>query len=348
MTARSRLRLRGRAGPRLVGVRARPSPVGAVGARDRHRRRCAGRRRWGSPRRRPRELLDQLGAQANLLTVAPGQTFGGDAGPLPATAPAMIGAVPPVRTVATVAQVQGATVRRTPRCPAIDTGGITVLAASADAARDRLGPGRRRARPGRRRRSLSRGAARAQAATTLGVVRLDATTQVYLDGTYMTVVGVLAPVDVAPELDERGARHPWRRGPGAARRRRADPHLPAGGPRPGRRGRRRAAVDRVTRPRRRRVEVRRPSDVPRGAAGGQVGVHRTVPGSRCRGAARRRCRDREHHGDLRARASWRDRRPAGPRCPPRARGRAVPRRGPRCSRRPAACWASRSGHWPPP
>jgi len=148
------------------------------------------------------ELLAQLGAQGNLLTVAPGRTFGGDTLQLPATAASMIDAIPPVERVTSVRQVTGATVRRSAAVPAVDTGGISVLAAQPsltstvsavvttghflDLVADRypevvLG---------------------AQAAQTLGVGRLDPTTQVYLAGGYYTVVGVLGPVSVAPELDQ--------------------------------------------------------------------------------------------------------------------------------------------------
>jgi putative ABC transport system permease protein len=114
----------------------------------------------------------------------------------------MIAAVPPVRAVAAVAQIQGATVRRTAAVPPIETGGISVYATSSRllptvSARPAIG------------HDLDAVADRypevvlgAQAAATLGVTRLDPATQVYLGGAYMTVVGVLDPVDVAPELDE--------------------------------------------------------------------------------------------------------------------------------------------------
>src|SRR6478672_3251509 len=75
------------------------------------------------------DLLAQLGAEGNLLTLAAGQTFTGNPTPLPATAEQMIKAVPPVREVTAVSVVQQATVRRSGAIPVIQTGGISVLAA---------------------------------------------------------------------------------------------------------------------------------------------------------------------------------------------------------------------------
>ena len=73
-------------------------------------------------------LLTQLGAEGNLLTVAAGQTFSGNPTPLPDTAESMIAAIAPVNEVTAVANIGGATVRRTDAVPAIQTGGISVLA----------------------------------------------------------------------------------------------------------------------------------------------------------------------------------------------------------------------------
>ena len=70
--------------------------------------------------------LDRLGT--NLLRVEPGQTFMGKAATLPKTARAMIARIAPVQGAASTAPVD-ATVRRTDRIPAGETGGISVLAA---------------------------------------------------------------------------------------------------------------------------------------------------------------------------------------------------------------------------
>src|SRR6516225_10972169 len=74
-------------------------------------------------------LLAQLGAEGNLLTVNAGQAFDGSPAPLPLTAEPMIARIPPVESVTATGYVAGATVRRTALVPATDSGGISVLAA---------------------------------------------------------------------------------------------------------------------------------------------------------------------------------------------------------------------------
>ena len=147
------------------------------------------------------DLLAQLGAEGNLLTVAAGQTFSGNPAPLPTTAEAMIRAVPPVSEVTAVANVTTATVRRSAAIPALDTGGITVMAAqtsllstlSATVLRGHFLDGVAQRYP---EAVLGFGAAR-----NLGIATLTAQTQVYVDGQYFVVIGILAPVAVAPEID---------------------------------------------------------------------------------------------------------------------------------------------------
>jgi putative ABC transport system permease protein len=147
-------------------------------------------------------LLAQLGRDGNLLTVAAGQTFGGNPTPLPATAEPMIGAIPPVQAVTAVAEVDGATVRRSAAVPPIVTGGISVLAAEPSL-------------PSTLSVSVLRGhfldlpAGRYpevvlgySAARNLGLDTLGPGAQVYLGGSYFAVVGILAPAGVAPELDD--------------------------------------------------------------------------------------------------------------------------------------------------
>ena len=73
--------------------------------------------------------LDRIGS--NLLVVTPGQSFFGDDVSLPDDAVAMIGRVGPVEGTAAVAQVS-ATVRRTDKIDADETGGIAVQAADPD------------------------------------------------------------------------------------------------------------------------------------------------------------------------------------------------------------------------
>jgi putative ABC transport system permease protein len=147
-------------------------------------------------------LLRELGAEGNLLTVGAGQDFTGGPAPLPFTAPGMIARIPPVQSVSAVGYVPGAIVRRTAAVPAVDTGGISVLATQTSLLRT-LG--------GRVARGAFLNAATvrypavvlgAVAARTLGISRVAVGTQVYLGNQYFTVVGILRPVPLAPEIDE--------------------------------------------------------------------------------------------------------------------------------------------------
>ena len=114
------------------------------------------------------------------------------------TATGMIGRIPPVQMVSAVGYVPGVTVRRTAAVPAIDSGGISVLATQTSLLHT-LGGG------------LARGVflnaatihfpavvLGAVAARTLGIAAVPPGTQVYLAGQYFTVVGILRPVPLAP------------------------------------------------------------------------------------------------------------------------------------------------------
>jgi len=147
------------------------------------------------------DLLAQLGAEGNLLTVASGQTFDGNPTPLPPTAEAMIGRIPPVLAVTAVGVVSGATVRRTAAIPATDTGGISVLAAEPSLLSTVSGQVLRGAFLGPVSTRYPETVLGYAAARTLGIGTLGPTTQVFLGGRYFTVVGILARVSVAPEID---------------------------------------------------------------------------------------------------------------------------------------------------
>lgn len=147
------------------------------------------------------DLITQLGEQGNLLTVASGQSVNGREVPLPVTAEPMIARIPPVRTVTAVGSVRNVTVRRSAAIPAVQTGGMNVLAAqpslpAAVSARLLFG---RYLDPAADRYPLT--VLGHEAARILGIGSLATPTQVYLGERYFTVVGVLAPVAVAPELD---------------------------------------------------------------------------------------------------------------------------------------------------
>jgi ABC-type lipoprotein release transport system permease subunit len=140
--------------------------------------------------------LDRLGT--NLLRVTPGETFFGDEAKLPEEAPGMVRRVGPVERVAATGNTD-ATVRRSDQIPEAETGGISVLAADPEL----LGTLGGELASGR---FLNRATARypavvlgAKAAERLGVPGPGR--QVWLGGRWFTVVGVLRPVALAPEID---------------------------------------------------------------------------------------------------------------------------------------------------
>ena len=142
--------------------------------------------------------LDRLGT--NLLTVAPGQTFGGDTATLPTASVGMIRRIRPVQQAAAVAIVSDTAIYRNDHIPPAETGGLSVAAADLQL-------------PQAVGATLAKGAwlnaatARypttvlgATAAAQLGIDQIGS--QVWLGGRWFTVVGILNPVTLAPELDQ--------------------------------------------------------------------------------------------------------------------------------------------------
>ncbi len=140
--------------------------------------------------------LDELGT--NLLTGAPGQRLGGGAATLPEEAPAAIGRIAGVRRVASVRSLD-ATVRRTDRIDPYETGGIAVAAVDPSLLATLGG----RMVRGRFLNAASAGMPSvvlgAVAAERLGIDRPGA--QVYVGGRWYTVLGVIAPLPLAADLD---------------------------------------------------------------------------------------------------------------------------------------------------
>ena len=140
--------------------------------------------------------IDRLGT--NLLTVAPGMTFGGETAELPEQSPAMIGRIGSVRRAAALESLD-ATVRRTSLIDEAVTGGIAVAAADPGLPRV-LGAAMRRGR------FLDQSIARypavvlgSTAARRLGISRPGV--NVWLGDRWFAVVGILAPVTLDPNLD---------------------------------------------------------------------------------------------------------------------------------------------------
>jgi putative ABC transport system permease protein len=137
----------------------------------------------------------------NLLTVAPGQSLLGDESHLPDEAIGMIGQIPPVTSVTATGVVTDVRVYRSDQIPAAQSGGIGVLAARTDL----LGTVGATVVSGA---FLNDATARypavvlgSTAADRLGVAQAGPDVQVWLGGRWFTVVGILAPVPLAEELD---------------------------------------------------------------------------------------------------------------------------------------------------
>jgi len=143
--------------------------------------------------------LARLGT--NLLTVAPGNDlFGGNAS-LPEESVKMISRIGPVRQVSATGKVPDANVYRSDRIPVEESGGLSVRAAYLDLPRTVAA-------------GMTDGtwfnAATARypavvlghtAAQRLGIGAAGKDIRVYLDRRWFTVIGILGPVPLAPELD---------------------------------------------------------------------------------------------------------------------------------------------------
>ncbi|SDH02310.1 putative ABC transport system permease protein [Sinosporangium album] len=155
------------------------------------------------------QLDRQLAALGtNLLTVTPGQTMFGEDAKLPPESEAMIGRIGPVTSVSAVGRVKGEKIYRTDKIPVVNTGGLATYAARVDlpatiGATVRNGTW------------LNGATARypavvlgATAAERLGIGRADPDRQILIGDVWFTVVGILDPVALAPELDS-GALIGW-------------------------------------------------------------------------------------------------------------------------------------------
>ncbi|MFD9949758.1 ABC transporter permease [Nonomuraea sp. NPDC059023] len=147
------------------------------------------------------DLNRQLAALGtNLLKVSPGQTMFGDSSHLPTEAEGMIGQIPPVTSV-TATGTTTAHVYRNERIPEGQTGSVSVTAARLDLIGDvgaQVVSGAWLNEATQRYPATVLGA---KAADRLGVVEAGPDQRVWLGGQWFTVVGVLGPAPLAPEVD---------------------------------------------------------------------------------------------------------------------------------------------------
>ncbi len=142
--------------------------------------------------------LDELGT--NLLTAGPGQSFFGEDATMPATAVRAASGMPSVQRAAAVTGVE-ATVRRTDRISEEETGGISVKAADRGllaTLQGTLRSGRFLDAATERFPAVVLGSV---AAARLGITDARRGLQVYVGGRWLTVVGILDPLPLAPDLD---------------------------------------------------------------------------------------------------------------------------------------------------
>ena len=143
--------------------------------------------------------LDALGT--NLLTAGPGTTLFGDPAKLPKDAVAMVGRIGAVESVSAIGSVSDAKVYRSDRIPVVQSGGIGTYAALTNlpqTAGATIAAGTWLNDATAEYPAVVLGA---RAADRLGVGEPGPELQVWLAGRWFTVIGILDPVPLAPELD---------------------------------------------------------------------------------------------------------------------------------------------------
>jgi putative ABC transport system permease protein len=145
-------------------------------------------------------LLNELGQLGNILTVET-QAGIGQTTELPVTAEGMVSRIEPVTSVTEIGAIANVYVYRSPLVPASDTSGISVTATDANL-------------PATLGTSLAHGTfinaatARypvvvlgAETANLLGISNLASPAQLWIGGHWFTVVGIMDPVELLPQLD---------------------------------------------------------------------------------------------------------------------------------------------------
>jgi putative ABC transport system permease protein len=148
------------------------------------------------------QLNRQLAALGtNLLTVSPGQTVEGQNARLPAEAEAMIARIGPVTAVSATGAIGNVKVYRSDKIPKLETNGLAVLAARVSLPRT-VGATLRNGSwlngvTGR----YPAAVLGADAAKRLGIGRASPQVEILVGGERFTVIGLLNPVTLAPEVD---------------------------------------------------------------------------------------------------------------------------------------------------
>ena len=142
--------------------------------------------------------IDALGT--NLLSVTPGQSFSGQTVTLPPTAPAMVARIGPVIGASAIGAVNAQVYKNDHISPA-NTNAITVYSADTSLLRTlqgQLAAGTFLSAVTARYPAVVLGQ---DAAAALGVDRAVGTVQVWLGNRWFSVIGIMRPLPLAPELD---------------------------------------------------------------------------------------------------------------------------------------------------
>jgi putative ABC transport system permease protein len=143
--------------------------------------------------------LDELGT--NFLQVTPGNNMFGDAAELPTTAADMIRRIPGVLSAAATRKVDDVAVLRSDKIPSEQTGGISVIATEASLLETldaTMADGVFLNEATATQPTVVLGSV---AAERLGITSLDDHPMVYLGDRWFTVIGILDPVPLAPDID---------------------------------------------------------------------------------------------------------------------------------------------------
>lgn len=143
--------------------------------------------------------IDRLGT--NLLTVVSGRTLAGEETQLPMSAASAVARTDGVLASAPTAKIAGVNVYRSDRVPPYGTGGLSARAADASLLSTLDG---RVARGTFLNDATSQYPATVlghETAQTLGIADLSGSPRIWLGGRWYTVIGILYPVELAPEID---------------------------------------------------------------------------------------------------------------------------------------------------
>jgi putative ABC transport system permease protein len=143
--------------------------------------------------------IDRLGT--NLLTVVNGQSIQGQEAELPQAAGAMISRINGVQTVAPTAELANANVYRTDKIPGYESGGLAVRVAGPTMLATLNGSLNQGVFLNRASANYPATVLGYQAAKSLGIAVIGASTRIWLGGHWFSVVGILNPLTLAPEID---------------------------------------------------------------------------------------------------------------------------------------------------